>query len=137
MHYSRHIRVNFPCKPNPTVNIYKTIHMLRNSTPRFAAVDPKSYMVSPYSVWDLIPAAFTCPWDIQRIGRLGDGGKWACGMVKYLGISSWKDIHARPCVIYSFGVRDESTFEEEMLQRTECGVWGYDPAVSKVCQITT
>ncbi|KAF8429657.1 methyltransferase domain-containing protein [Tirmania nivea] len=98
---------------------------------RFAAVDAKTYKVTPYSIWDLIPAAFNCPWDIQRVGHLGDGGKWVCGLVKYLSTPSKKDIQARPCVIYSFGVRDESSFEEEMLQRTACGVWGYDPAVSK------
>lgn len=64
---------------------------------------------------------------MQRVGRMGDGGKWVCGMSKF---ESRKD----QCVVYSFGVRDESTFEEEMLKRTECGVWAYDPAVESVDQ---
>ncbi len=35
----------------------------------------------------------------------------------------------KPCVIYSFGVRDESSFENEMLTRTNCEVWAYDFSV--------
>lgn len=35
----------------------------------------------------------------------------------------------KPCVIYSMGVRDESSFENEMLKRTNCEVWAYDFSV--------
>ena len=37
----------------------------------------------------------------------------------------------RPCVIYSFGVQYESSFENEMLSRTDCEVWAYDFSVVK------
>lgn len=30
--------------------------------------------------WDYFLPSFSCPYSIQRIGSLGDGGKWVCGM---------------------------------------------------------
>lgn len=42
---------------------------------------------------------------MERIGRMGDGGKWVCGMSLYEAIPKEK-----PCVIYSFGVQTESSF---------------------------
>lgn len=42
---------------------------------------------------------------MERIGRMGDGGKWVCGMSQYVNYPKGRD-----CVIYSFGVRDESSF---------------------------
>ena len=36
------------------------------------------------------------------------------------------------CVVYSFGINGESSFEAEVLDRTECQLWGYDFSVSDV-----
>lgn len=36
---------------------------------------------------------------------MGDGGKWVCGMSVYEKLPVEK-----PCVIYSFGVNDDSSF---------------------------
>jgi hypothetical protein len=74
----------------------------------------------PYTVWDYFPAAFNCPHEVFRLGALGDGGKWVCGMSR---------LAEKPdCVIYSFGVDYESSFEAELLSDTRhCRVWGYDP----------
>ncbi|KAI5118793.1 hypothetical protein M0805_005021 [Coniferiporia weirii] len=78
----------------------------------------------PYTVWDFIPAAFTCPHAVERIGALGDGGKWVCGLERVS--------RKRPCVVYSVGINHESSFEAEVLQRTAaCEVWGYDFSVSQ------
>lgn len=44
---------------------------------------------------------------MERVGRMGDGGKWVCGMSHYVNFPKNKQ-----CVIYSFGVRDESSFGE-------------------------
>lgn len=38
---------------------------------------------------------------------MGDGGKWVCGMSRYVNFPA-----DRQCIIYSFGVRDESSFGE-------------------------
>ncbi|TEA14312.1 hypothetical protein C8034_v003520 [Colletotrichum sidae] len=64
-----------------------------------------------------------CPWDLQRISRLGDGGKWICGMSKYESLQ-------RPLRVYSFGVGGDSSFEAEMLNRSSSAeVWGFDDSV--------
>jgi hypothetical protein len=62
----------------------------------FPAVNTPTYFTTPYSVWDLIPASYNCPFEVERIGRMGDGGKWVCGMSKY-------EKNTRPCILYSFG----------------------------------
>jgi len=56
------------------------------------------------------------------VGTLGDGGKWVCGLDR---------VARQPeCVIYSFGVNNESSFEAELLRRAPgCQVWGYDFSV--------
>jgi hypothetical protein len=77
---------------------------------------------------------------VERLGALGDGGKWVCGTSR---------IATKPnCVIYSFGksmifvlrfehklylntgINYESSFEAALLSRTQgCQVWGYDFSV--------
>lgn len=87
-------------------------------------MDEKSYYTTPYTVWDLTPASYGCPHEMERVGRMGDGGKWVCGMSRIE-----ESAKRRPCVIYSFGVRDESSFENEILSRTDCRLWAYDFSV--------
>lgn len=60
---------------------------------------------------------------MQRVGIFGDGGKWVCGM------SLYESANTRPLVIYSFGIGEESSFEQEMLNRTNAHVFGYDYTV--------
>jgi hypothetical protein len=78
---------------------------------------------------------------MQRVGRLGDGGKWVCGMSLYeakpaLAVTSSRVTDekkgSRPeTIIYSFGVNDESTFEAEMLARIPSAqIYAFDFSVS-------
>ncbi|KAH0443023.1 hypothetical protein CKAH01_14797 [Colletotrichum kahawae] len=92
--------------------------------PMFPASDQEAYKTNPYSIWDFAPASWSCPHEVERVGRMGDGGKWVCGMSQYVNYPKNKQ-----CVIYSFGVRDESSFENEMLSRTPCYIWAYDFSV--------
>ncbi|KAI0365832.1 hypothetical protein BV20DRAFT_1027306 [Pilatotrama ljubarskyi] len=73
----------------------------------------------PYTVWDFFPPIFNCPHELDRLGSLGDGGKWICGISR---------IEDKPdCVIYSFGVDSTYSFEATLLQSTKfCQVWIYD-----------
>jgi hypothetical protein len=75
-----------------------------------------------YTVWDYFPAAFNCPHEVRRIGILGDGGKWVCGLSR---------VTEKPdCVVYSVGINYESSFEADLLLNTNhCKVWGYDFSV--------
>ncbi len=91
--------------------------------PRYPARDGAAYAKHPYTVWDFTPATYSCPHEMERVGRMGDGGKWVCGMSQYEALGGPA---TRPCVVYSFGVRDESSFENELLSRTACEVWAYD-----------
>lgn len=73
----------------------------------------------PYTVWSFFPPSFDCPHEVERIGALGDGGKWTCGVTR---------LEDKPdCVIYTFGMYYETSFEADMLERTKyCQLWGYD-----------
>lgn len=59
----------------------------------------------PYCIWDFVPASYSCPYEVERIGKMGDGGKWVCGMSVYENLPA-----GTPCVMYSFGVKDDSSF---------------------------
>lgn len=112
---------------------------------------PTDFMKYPFTIWDFFPATWTCPHDMQRVGRLGDGGKWVCGMSIYESIPAPKrlpeNVETRGegeqrssseeaaaaqqgLVIYSFGINAESSFEAEMLDRLPAArIWGYDFSV--------
>lgn len=49
-----------------------------------------------YFSGDFFIPAFQCPHRVERIGTLGDGGKWVCGMDRIA--------KQDKCVIYSFGL---------------------------------
>ena len=94
---------------------------------------PDGYMF-PYNVWDFARPSFFCPHDLERVGKLGDGGKIVCGMSRYErespGPSSDDNVNTgHPLVVYSFGVSDDSSFEAALLQRTNAEIWGYDYSV--------
>jgi hypothetical protein len=105
---------------------------------------PMDFLKYPYTIWDFFPATWTCPHDFQRVGRLGDGGKWVCGMSIYESLPAPKptsenvEIRETPAtatqdglVIYSFGINGESSFEAEMLERVPSArIWGYDFSVN-------
>jgi hypothetical protein len=103
---------------------------------------PTDFLKYPFTIWDFFPATWTCPHDVQRVGRLGDGGKWVCGMSIYEGLPApqtvpenvearEKSAHAQDgLVMYSFGINGESSFEAEMLERVPSArIWGYDFSV--------
>ncbi|KAJ7777901.1 methyltransferase domain-containing protein [Mycena maculata] len=76
-----------------------------------------------YTVWDFFPAAYNCPHEIARLGALGDGGKWVCGLSRVE--------HKPDCIVYSVGINYESSFEAEILSNTQgCQIWGYDFTVN-------
>ncbi|KAJ7868905.1 methyltransferase domain-containing protein [Mycena leptocephala] len=77
-----------------------------------------------YTLWDLYGPAFSCPFPVYRVGTMGDGGKWVCGLERAT--------HHRNCVIYSMGVERQSSFEQEVLRQSpDCQVYGFDYSVSQ------
>lgn len=86
----------------------------------------------PYSIWDFERPSFFCPYDLERVGKLGDGGKVVCGMSRYEKESPGPSSSSNPApelVIYSFGVNKDSSFEAAMMERTNAHIWGYDFSV--------
>ncbi|CAE6442252.1 unnamed protein product [Rhizoctonia solani] len=76
-----------------------------------------------YTLWDFFPPSFDCPYETTRLGVMGDGGKWVCGLSKLI---------PKPnCVVYSAGISTDSSFEAAILQRTQCEVFGFDFSVDK------
>jgi len=73
----------------------------------------------PIYIWDWFSPDYNCP-TMERVGRVGDGGKWICDV----------DILTdRKCVVYSYGVNDDLSFELELIERTGCEVHAFDPTV--------
>ncbi|KAG8874697.1 hypothetical protein FRB98_008300, partial [Tulasnella sp. 332] len=103
----------------------------RHAFMRETGINPKAIEAWPgqnhehhmYTLWDFFLPAFQCPHKVQRVGTLGDGGKWVCGLKQVA--------KQRECVVYSVGVNGESSFEAELLQSTNCQVWGYDYSVDR------
>ena len=73
-------------------------------------------------LWDWWPPYWPCL-DRERVGRAGDGGKWMCGLEALAA----RDDDA--CVVYSYGVRDQASWEAELADRTRCTVFAHDPSV--------
>lgn len=70
-----------PGRRTPSVSLH---------TPVFPALAPDTSAAG-----DFFPPIFNCPHELDRLGALGDGGKWMCGLSR---------IEDKPnCVIYSFG----------------------------------
>ena len=83
--------------------------------------------INRVGVWDLYAPQVSCP-DLVRIGYIGDGGKWICG-------TTWlaeKAKTSQKCVIYSFGINIDSTFELEVGGLSGCEIHAFDPTVGKM-----
>jgi len=96
--------------------------LIRKWGPTESAVQPYPPNPKLYTIWDFFIPAFQCPHRVERVGTLGDGGKWVCGVDRI--------VKQHKCVIYSFGINHESSFEADLLRRAPgCEAWGYDYSV--------
>jgi len=75
------------------------------------------------TVWDLATPIFTCPFALERLGKIGDGGKWVCGFEEI--------VSQKPsCLVYSFGIQMETSFETDILDlSTNCTVRMFDHTI--------
>lgn len=83
------------------------------------------------SIW--VPT-LSCPFE-QRIGELGDGGKWICEGSR-VGLAEWNSNENDDCLVYSFGIGGKFGFESDLIRltkesRTECEVHLFDPRAKK------
>ncbi|KAI9452236.1 hypothetical protein BJY52DRAFT_947626 [Lactarius psammicola] len=78
------------------VAVQERLELIKKWGPRDDAVDPYPTHGELYTIWDFFIPAFQCPHRVQRVGTLGDGGKWVCGLDRVA--------KQDKCVIYSFGL---------------------------------
>jgi hypothetical protein len=105
------------------------------------------------NIWDVFLPTLVCP-DVERVGRVGDGGKWVCGIASRFGVphtaamtgplaseaiqadagARWQlgDAAPAPCVMYSFGISTDISFEMDVLRRTPCEVLAFDPTIGEL-----
>ena len=82
----------------PPLQSYPTGHMYTLCTYSFLDTLNDTYTQGPRLrplLGDFFIPAFQCPYRVERIGTLGDGGKWVCGVDRVA--------KQDKCVIYSFG----------------------------------
>jgi len=79
-----------------------------------------AWVIQATVLWWMYENTYQCPVD-QRLGRNGDGGKWICNPDVFA---------ASPCVLYSFGVKDDFSFEVESHERMGCKEHLYDPTIN-------
>ena len=77
-------------------------------------------------IWDVFGPNYNCLYSRERLGRLGDGGKWVCGPSLLL--------QSRSCVVYSIGSNGETSFEKDILSMTQCEVHTFDHTLSEAAQ---
>ncbi|KAJ7868906.1 methyltransferase domain-containing protein [Mycena leptocephala] len=100
----------------------RNVSIERIGGPEALAFPPPN--TASYTLWDSYGPAFSCPFPVYRVGTMGDGGKWVCGLERAT--------HHRNCVIYSMGVERQSSFEQEVLRQSpDCQVYGFDYSVSQ------
>ena len=66
-------------------------------------------------IWDYFTPDYNCPLLKERVGRIGDGGKWVCGLRSNV-------MHGRRCLVYSLGSAGDTSFEDALLSSTGCEV---------------
>lgn len=108
-------------------------------------------LTSPVLLWDLYLPNIACP-DMERVGSVGDGGKFVCGLswmkqqtqredsvfenadarLSNRNIDSSVNRVHKKCVIYSYGISVDTTFENEIFQKTKCAIHAFDPTIGSL-----
>ncbi|KAF9550406.1 hypothetical protein EC957_000708 [Mortierella hygrophila] len=105
--------------------VQKRTAYIRENNADVGAWFPKAKEMMP--LWWYFQPSFNCPHEVERVGRFNDGGKWMCGMTVLESMTK-----EDKCVIYSLGVFDDSSWEKEMIDRTNCQVYAFDASVNGI-----
>ncbi|CAL6334294.1 unnamed protein product [Bathycoccus prasinos] len=74
-------------------------------------------------LWDYFGPNFNCV-SKERVGKIGDGGKWLCGVRTVLP-------QKNPCVVYSIGSKGEVSFEVGVQEKLpHCEIHIFDPTLT-------
>ena len=70
-------------------------------------------------IWFLYEPLWACP-DLELVGNFHDGIKWVCGLRRM----------RKGCIVYSFGSNGDDQFETDIMKKTECKVYTFDPTLT-------
>ena len=70
-------------------------------------------------IWFLYEPLWACP-DIELAGYFHDGVKWVCGLRRM----------GKTCIVYSFGSNGDDQFESDVMNKSSCKVFTFDPTMS-------
>ena len=70
-------------------------------------------------IWFLYEPLWACS-DIELVGNFHDGVKWVCGLRRM----------RKGCVVYSFGSNGDDQFESDIMKKTKCEVFTFDPTMT-------
>ncbi|CAL6332594.1 unnamed protein product [Bathycoccus prasinos] len=74
-------------------------------------------------IWDYFGPNFNCI-SKERVGKIGDGGKWLCGVRTVLAQKT-------PCIVYSIGSKGEVSFEMGVENKLpNCEIHIFDPTLT-------
>ena len=74
-------------------------------------------------IWDYFGPSFNCI-SKERVGKIGDGGKWLCGVRTVLA-------HKPSCIVYSIGSKGEVSFEVGIEDKLpNCEIHIFDPTLT-------
>ncbi|KAG8214141.1 hypothetical protein J3R82DRAFT_10907 [Butyriboletus roseoflavus] len=97
--------------------------LIKKWGPTADKIDPFPSHGEYYTLWDFFLPSFKCPHRVERVGVMGDGGKWVCGLERIT--------PKKKCVMYSFGINGESSFEADIMKAAPgCEAYGYDFSVN-------
>ncbi|OWF48086.1 uncharacterized protein LOC110453558 isoform X2 [Mizuhopecten yessoensis] len=127
-HFNRQIQCLFSGNPMKT-GCY-TLSMMREMpihgplevfTPELIKTQPLNALASLYHKL-LVSTQVHCK-EVVRIGKVDDGGWDICNDTEYRPSS--------PCIVYSFGVAGDWSFDDEVSRIYGCEVHSFDPSIGK------
>jgi hypothetical protein len=78
---------------------------------------------SKIRIWDYFGPNYNCKYR-ERVGKIGDGGKWLCGVSSELR-------NKAECIIYSVGSKGEISFEKGIEEKLpHCEIHIFDPTLT-------
>jgi hypothetical protein len=80
-----------------------------------------------FYLWDFFIPSFNCLFR-DRLGKISEGGKVLCNPGSY----SKKTDNDKKCVVFSFGVRGDVSFEIDLASSTFCTIYAFDPSVKSL-----
>lgn len=125
-HIARRLQESEPAFKSPCIRwtfLEKWAEFLRGTPPDQLINSERLKIPTWVSDWDILHPFVSCPGE-QRYGWVGDGGKWTCRPIR--DADAKKAFKDGKCLVYSFGVNDQPSYEHELVQALGCKIHAFD-----------